>query len=133
MMHAKVSSYQSTYVQHFNTRWSNIIFHAATQPDFQQLLLLNIEGEQVKIIRRVSTDWINVATFLGFDRYEIEILERDNPRDTEGACRKMFMKWLDSKDATWEKLIKALYDAERSELAKKVEKWLTVNNKFSSS
>ena len=87
--------------------------------------MLKIESEEVRIIQKVGIDWKIVASFLGFDHNKIQTFEHDHPHETEAACTKMFMEWLDSKDATWENLIKALYDAERSELAKRVEKWLT--------
>ena len=100
---------------------------ADDRPRLNQLDCIEISGERVRIVQKLSVDWQRLATFLGFDHSVLTTIEYDYPHMTEKACEEMFRRWLNGEAGgviTWGHLIEALKDAERSELAKTIQKWL---------
>ena len=99
-----------------------------TKPQLNQLSCLKIDGERLKIIQKVGTNWKKVAFALKFEPGIVDTIECDAHYKTEDACRKMFDRWLCEEacqPVTWERLKEALKDAERSMLARKLEAFLT--------
>lgn len=81
------------------------------------------------MIRRVAAKWEDVATSLYFEGYEIQSIQRDQHYQTRNACRAMFIEWLRGegrKPTTWNTLIKALEEAELSEVANDLRDELSV-------
>ena len=81
--------------------------------------------ERFNVIERLSSDWHKVANLLGLSSEAVATIKRDNPRDSEQACREAFHRWLcgeGCQPVTWENLIEILCDAKRSTLAQELEK-----------
>ena len=77
------------------------------------------------VLLEVATRWYDLGLELFDAKYEkyLEIIDEDN-RSVESCCRKMFSKWLESKQASWDQLINALKTIEMDILASKVESLL---------
>ena len=91
-----------------------------SQPQEHQLDLIEGNGREVRVIKRVTPRWEEVATRLHFDHNDIECIKKDNYYKNNPSCREMFSLWLKGKGrrpADWETLIKAVREAEFSELA----------------
>ena len=77
-------------------------------------------GKTVRVISRTSAAWERVAIRLHFEGHEIKNIKRDHHFQIGDACSTMYTDWLEGKGrqpATWETLIKALEEADLSELA----------------
>ena len=86
-----------------------------------------LEGscKTVRIISRIAHEWDQVATRLYFEGHEIRRIQQDFHGQSRKASREMIMEWLDGrgtlrKPITWATLIKALNEAELSQLAEDV-------------
>ena len=86
-----------------------------------------LEGscKTVRIINRIAHKWDQVATRLHFKVHEIRRIQRDCHHQTCDASREMIMKWLEGecnlrKPISWATLIKALDEAELSEVTKDI-------------
>ena len=91
----------------------------AGRPQLHELDLKEGNGKIVRLISRAAADWERVATRLHFEGHDIRRLRADR-RETVDTCREMFMEWLDGKGRspqTWETVIKALEEADLSEVA----------------
>lgn len=98
------------------------------QPQEHQLDLIEENGKEVRVIKKIAWRWEVVATRLHFDLDEINRIKRDNLNISDPSCREMFSLWLKGKGrrpADWETLIKALREAEFSELAEELQSILT--------
>ena len=76
------------------------------------------------MIKRIASRWDDVATRLHFDLDVIKCIKKDNHYINNPSCREMFSMWLKGEGrqpADWETLIKALREAEFSELAEEVQ------------
>ena len=94
------------------------------QPQERQLDLIEGNGREVRVIKKVASRWEDVATRLYFDLDDIKCIKKDNHYITNPSCREMFSLWLKGKGrrpADWETLIKALREAEFSELVEEVQ------------
>ena len=94
------------------------------QPQEHQLDLIEGNGREVRVIKKVASRWEDVATRLHFDLDEIKCIKKDNHYITNPSCCEMFNLWLKGngrRPADWETLIKALREAEFSELAEDVQ------------
>ena len=90
------------------------------QPQEHQLDLIEGNGKEVRVIKKVASRWEDVAVRLHFDLDVIKCINRDNNHICIPSCREMFSLWLKGKGrrpANWETLIKALKEAEFSEFA----------------
>ena len=80
----------------------------------------------MSIIKMVMSHWERIATRLYFESYIVDAIQRDNNHSVENACRTVFTYWLGGMDQlrepiSWSTVIKALKEAELSEVATKVE------------
>ena len=77
-------------------------------------------GKTVKVIKRAAAKWESVATSLHFESHDISCIRKDYPQQSVDACRTVFSEWLQGngrKPTTWNTVIKALEEADLSELA----------------
>ena len=91
----------------------------ASRPRLYELDLKKGNGKTIRLIRRTAADWEQVATRLHFEVHDIRSLRADHCK-TFDTCREMFMEWLEGKGRspkTWETVIKALEEADLSEVA----------------
>ena len=89
-----------------------------------QLDLFEGNGSTVRIIKTVAPRWDMIALRLHFSGDDISRIERDHKESVVRACRNMFSEWLEGKGRkpiSWNTLIKALKEADYSELASEVE------------
>ena len=80
----------------------------------------NGNGKIVKVIKRAAAKWESVATSLHFESHDITRIRKDYPQQSVDACRTVFSEWLQDngrKPTTWNTVIKALEEADLSELA----------------
>ena len=93
----------------------------SSKPELHELDLIEGSGKKVEIIRKAAGVWERIATRLHFEGDEIKRIARDNHHKTEDACRDVFSQWRQGKGRqpkTWQTVIKAVEEAELSELAK---------------
>ena len=94
--------------------------HAAPQPKLYELDLIEASGKTVKVIEQAAAKWEKVATRLYFESHDISRIRKDYHQQTIEACRTVFIEWLQGKGrkpTTWDTVIKALEEADLSELA----------------
>ena len=90
------------------------------KPRLYELDLIRGNGKTVRVISRASAIWKSVAIRLHFEGHEINCIQRDQHFQAGNACRTMLTEWLEGKGrqpAAWETLIKALQEADLSEVA----------------
>ena len=58
-----------------------------------------------------------MAPQLGFDVPVIRTIERDTHSKCEDACHEMFIRWLETKKASWRSLLSALEAIDKQVLA----------------
>ena len=93
---------------------------AAPQPKLHHLDLFEASGKIVKVIENAAAKWEEVATRLYFESHDISRIRKDYHQQTIEACRTVFIEWLQGKGrkpTTWDTVIKALEEADLSELA----------------
>ena len=69
----------------------------------------------IHIITIVATQWRSLGLALGFEDYELDIIEINNPLQVELRLQNLLAKWLKkgcSKPATWETLLEAMKKAQ---------------------
>ena len=74
----------------------------------------------MRVIEQAAAKWERVATRLHFESHDISRLREDYSQQSIKACRTVFMEWLQGrgrKPTTWDTVIKALKEADLSELA----------------
>ncbi len=89
-------------------------------PKLHHLDLIEGNGKTVRIIKRAAAKWVSVATRLHFESHDIGRLREDYHQQTVKACHTVFIEWLQGKGrtpTTWNTVIKALEEADLSELA----------------
>jgi hypothetical protein len=72
------------------------------------------------VIKQAAAKWESVATSLYFESHDITRIKRDIHYQSIDACRTVFIEWLEGngrKPTTWNTVIKALEEADLSELA----------------
>ena len=72
----------------------------------------------------MAKDWENLGLALEFDFDVIKSIEIDALCKTEKCCRELLNRWLNGEacqPVTWKRLIEAISDAERGELASELE------------
>ena len=93
-------------------------------PKLHQVDLIDGNGKTVKVIEQAAAKWERVATRLYFESHDISRIKKDNPLQSFEACQTVFIEWLNGKGRkpiSWETLIKALKEADLSELAADLE------------
>ena len=72
----------------------------------------------------MTTNYRGLGILLGVESYEIDAIERNNPKDVENVTFLIMKKWLEksieSKGTTYDKLERALAEIGRNDLAKAV-------------
>ena len=89
-------------------------------PKLHQLDLFEGKGKTVRVIKRAAAKWELVATRLYFESHDISRIREDYHQQTIKACQTVFIEWLQGngrKPTTWNTVIKALEEADLSELA----------------
>ena len=87
-------------------------------------------GKTVKVIKQAAAKWESVATSLHFESHDINCIRKDYPQQSVDACRTVFNEWLQGygrKPTTWNTVIKALEEAELSELAGELKVVLSIS------
>ena len=72
------------------------------------------------MIKQAAAKWESVATSLYFKIDDISRIRKDYHQQSESACQTVFMEWLQGKGrtpTTWNTVIKALKEADLSELS----------------
>ncbi len=90
-----------------------------SRPEADELLWLEKNNKNVRIIPRVAADWEQLALYLEIESYIIRIIKRDKSR-CEDACVEMFQRWLDGEGKgprTWKRVASALEKIEDRETA----------------
>ena len=84
--------------------------------------------EHFKVIKKAAADWQTIAIHLELPHEVVRNIHYDTVNiGCERSCPEAFSRWLDGEGCqpiTWERLIKVLEDAEKSKLAKELEKHL---------
>ena len=79
------------------------------------------------MIPHAATKWYQLGLELIEQQYQyaLDIIEADTPNDVSKCCKKMFQKWFETdKQASWDKLIKALRIFQLDNVANDVENFL---------
>ena len=93
---------------------------ASSLPKLHHLDLIEGNRKTVRVIKQAAAKWEAVATRLYFDIDDITRIREDYHQQTFKACRTTFIEWLQGKGrtpTTWNTVIKALEEADLSELA----------------
>ena len=93
-------------------------------PKWHQIDCIEGSGKKVNLITQVAARWERVATRLYFQVCDIDRIKKDTHHSSIPACSQVFKEWLEGKGrhpTTWETVIKALKEAELSEVAKDLE------------
>lgn len=89
-----------------------------------QLACLKYDQRKLCIVNQVAAKWRTLALVgLKLDHSVVEMIACDNTR-VQDRCTEVFSKWLNGegcKPVSWETLVEALKDIEKSELASEVE------------
>ena len=89
-------------------------------PKLHHLDLIEGYGKTVRVIKQAAAKWESVATRLHFNIDDLSRIEKDYHQQSDYASQTVFMEWLQGrgrKPTTWDTVIKALEEAELSELA----------------
>ena len=93
-------------------------------PRFHQLDLIECKGKRLRIIHAAASKWRNLATRLYFTPSDISRIRSDNLTHCYNACWQVCNEWLNGvgrPPTTWTTLIKALEEADLSEVSKELE------------
>ena len=93
-------------------------------PKWHQIDYIEGNGKKVSLIKEVAARWERVATRLYFDPRDIDRIKEDTRQNSIPACSQVFKEWLEGKGrqpTTWETAIKAIKEAEFSEVATKLD------------
>ena len=104
---------------------SGSVLSMSAQPKLHQIDHIEGSGKVVQVIETVAAKWERVATRLYIHHHIIERIRKDNQRQCDPCCRKIFCEWLDGKGRqpiNWQTLITALIEADCSELAGDLQK-----------
>ena len=89
-------------------------------PKLHQLDLIDSNGKTVRVIKQAAAKWESVATRLYFESHDITRIREDYHQQSIKACQTVFIEWLEGrgrKPTTWDTVIKALDEANLSELS----------------
>ena len=93
-------------------------------PRLHQLDLIECEGKHLRIIHAAASKWRKLATRLYFEPSDIDCIRSDNPIHCYDACWQVCSEWLNGVGRSpirWTTLIKALEEADLSEVSKELE------------
>ena len=61
------------------------------------------------VVPKWEPKWRELGTQLNVDRYVMDTIEKDHPKDCKGCCIEMFSRWLNSNCAAcWEDITTAM-------------------------
>ena len=103
----------------FSISFVNFVTTGRDRPALKDLI--------IHVIPLVAIRWFDIGAVLLDAKYhnELAIIERDEKNDAATCCRKMFTKWLDTKElASWATLIQALKQLKLNKVASDVEQLL---------
>ena len=89
-------------------------------PKLHQLDLIDSNGKTVRVIKQAAAKWESVVTRLYFESHDITRIREDYHQQSIKACQTVFIEWLEGrgrKPTTWDTVIKALDEANLSELS----------------
>ncbi len=93
-------------------------------------LLQGRNGQELKLVDMLAADWEQVAIQIGFQPYEVGILQRNHANDSRGACWKLFNEWIsqngDLLPPTWSSLYDVLLHVEYESAADQMKAILSV-------
>lgn len=56
-----------------------------------------------------ADQWETIGIFLDIQPVELKVINSDNPKNTKGCCRNLFIKWLEgTRNVTWENMFEAI-------------------------
>ena len=93
-------------------------------PKWHHLDLIEANGKTVKVIEQAAAKWNKVATRLHFEPQDISRIRNDAHHQSIDACQTVFSEWVQGKGrkpTTWNTVIKALKEADLSELSADLE------------
>lgn len=105
-----------------------IFFPTGDKPTLQELdcfTYTSVRGTEhtILIISTVATRWRSLGLALGFEGYELDIIEMNNPK-VELRSQDLLAKWLKRTTSTWETLLQAMKKAQCAAIAEQVRKAL---------
>ena len=89
-------------------------------PIWHHLDLIEGNGKTVKVIEQAAAKWNKLATRLYFEPQDISRIRNDVHHQSIDACETVLSEWRQGqgrKPITWDTVIKALEEADLSELA----------------
>ena len=103
-------------------------FPTGDKPTLQELdyfTYTSVSGTEhrIHIISTVATQWRSLGLALGFEGYELDIIEINNPK-VELHSQDLLAKWLKRTTSTWETLLQAMKKAQCAAIAEQVRKAL---------
>ena len=83
--------------------------------------------EELKVWETVADDWTKLGIFLEFDYEMLRRLDIQHTTSNKNCCHSLLHDWLHGKASapTWEKLIEALKKLEKTDLADKLNKFVS--------
>ena len=94
------------------------------KPVLHQLDLIEYKDKTLKVIDQSAAKWERLATRLHFESHDVSRIRKDYHLRSFDACQTVLIEWLDGRGrqpTTWGTLIKALKEADMSELASDLE------------
>ena len=88
----------------------------------------DMQGVDELVVTAVAANWQRVALRLGVEGCVSEVVLKNHPNDSEGACRDMLLHWLrgerhtGEEERTWSTLLTALNRANFVELERRLRK-----------
>ena len=121
--------YKSTDILHSIKYFCfSVSFHivSSSLPKLHELDRLEGNGKTVSILKDGANKWEDIATRLYFNGSMISQIRNDSQNNMQGACRNVFIKWLEGENGlreprTWDTVIEVLKEAGLGQLAKDVE------------
>ena len=69
-----------------------------------------------------TTEWFKLGLKLGMEEFDLDVIRKNNPQNTEGALEAMLKKWLSITEVpTWRAVVDALRAIKNIQLAKNLE------------
>lgn len=89
-------------------------------PIWHHLDRIEANGKTIKVIEHAAVKWNKLATRLYFEPQDINRIRNDVQNQSINACETVLSEWLQGKGrkpTTWDTVIKALEEADLSELS----------------
>lgn len=112
-MHNTVASWLDSYF-----KWSTFLFITDRKNDKN---IVDPTYYEVKIASKLAPNWRDLGIELDFEPYELDTIAQTD-HYANGRCKQMFNIWLQSDEATWDKLYTAMCTVERNAAAERMKK-----------